>query len=669
MKFILNKNKILDNLSTIKFRLNSLFVFILILMGFILIIFLWYNHQKNKLHQLEITLKELNMLLNKASNDISNFQLNDGINIDFHKEGKSEFLDDFNKTYPEILGKLYTLKQEQIIKDSSIENSIIRVEYNVIRFKQDFDTLIHYYREYGFKNFGLSGKMRESIHGIEQSKYATDMVTILMLRRHEKDYMLRKQEEYVKKLNKLCIEFEETIRKKNFNNNESNVLLESLNQYRITFNKMVVLDQKIGIDIKNGKRFSINQDLKEIEKELGNLFEKITSYVNISSNKIIITIVALMLAIIITILLLSMLVANKISIPINKLSTSIRDIVDSDFKTKISFNYQESRSEIGRLSEDFVMLVNKVYEQTTHLKKQHESLLIKNDEINKINTNLEEIVLERTMEIEKQKEELLNSNEILTQKQDDIFNSLQYASRIQNALLPSQEFLQNYFSEIFIIYKPKDIVSGDFYWCKTIDNQIIVAVADCTGHGVPGAFMSLLGISYLNEITYNFSHLNANEILGKLRQRIKSSLNQYDNQRENKDGMDIALCIINQQNYKLQYSGANSPLYIFRNNELIEIKPDKMPIGVFVRDKENFTNNILDIQPKDTIYMFSDGFSDQFGGDNNRKFLSKNLKNTLTAISHQTLVKQEEILNQTFEKWKGDRPQLDDVLVAGFRIS
>ena len=669
MKFILNKNKILDNLSTIKFRLNSLFVFILILMGFILIIFLWYNHQKNKLHQLEITLKELNMLLNKASNDISNFQLNDGINIDFHKDGKSEFLDDFNKTYPEILGKLYTLKQEQIIKDSSIENSIIRVEYNVIRFKQDFDTLIHYYREYGFKNFGLSGKMRESIHGIEQSKYATDMVTILMLRRHEKDYMLRKQEEYVKKLNKLCIEFEETIRKKNFNNNESNVLLESLNQYRITFNKMVVLDQKIGIDIKNGKRFSINQDLKEIEKELGNLFEKITSYVNISSNKIIITIVALILAIIITILLLSMLVANKISIPINKLSTSIRDIVDSDFKTKISFNYQESRSEIGRLSEDFVMLVNKVNAQTTHLKKQHESLLIKNDEINKINTNLEEIVLERTMEIEKQKEELLNSNEILTQKQDDIFNSLQYASRIQNALLPSQEFLQNYFSEIFIIYKPKDIVSGDFYWCKTIDNQIIVAVADCTGHGVPGAFMSLLGISYLNEITYNFSHLNANEILGKLRQRIKSSLNQYDNQRENKDGMDIALCIINQQNYKLQYSGANSPLYIFRNNELIEIKPDKMPIGVFVRDKENFTNNILDIQPKDTIYMFSDGFSDQFGGDNNRKFLSKNLKNTLTAISHQTLVKQEEILNQTFEKWKGDRPQLDDVLVAGFRIS
>jgi len=243
-------------------------------------------------------------------------------------------------------------------------------------------------------------------------------------------------------------------------------------------------------------------------------------------------------------------------------------------------------------------------------------------------------------------------------------------------------------SEYFIFFKPRDIVSGDFYWFYAEENYLYLAAADCTGHGVPGAFMSMLGISLLNKIVGEQNILHPHLILNELRSQIKSSLHQTGKALENKDGMDISFCRIDLNTQMLEYSGANNPLYIVQNTTdlisdvntmhrninnkylvLTEIKADKMPIGVYLKEKDSFTNHQVALTKGDTIYLFSDGYIDQFGGDTGRKFLAKTFKNLLLDINNLPLGNQQEIINETYLNWVGaDHEQLDDIIVIGFKL-
>lgn len=246
-------------------------------------------------------------------------------------------------------------------------------------------------------------------------------------------------------------------------------------------------------------------------------------------------------------------------------------------------------------------------------------------------------------------------------------DSVNYAEKIQDAVLPLQELLNDFFPEYFILYKPKDIVSGDFYWIKRIKNFVYVVAADCTGHGVPGAFMSMLGITLLNEIITKSRLDNPDQILNSLRKKVKTSLKQTGEVMEQKDGMDIAICMINTENLHLQYAGAYNPLYIFRNNELIEFKGDRQPIAIHLKETD-FKNHQFDLQKGDAIYIFSDGYYDQFGGNRNKKFKVRQFKQLLENINQKPMNEQHNILNNTFGDWKGDNDQIDDVLVIGMRI-
>jgi len=275
----------------------------------------------------------------------------------------------------------------------------------------------------------------------------------------------------------------------------------------------------------------------------------------------------------------------------------------------------------------------------------------------------------------KRLDELLSQHEIVTEQKDQIQernekinNSIKYARRIQNAVMPSDKYMTKILPEYFILNKPRDIVSGDFYWTEQKNNQLIVVAADSTGHGVPGAFMSMLGVSMLNEIVNKEDHQGASEILNELRVKIKLSLNQTGEKDEQKDGFDMALCVIDLENRKMDFAGAYNPLYLIRNNELIEIKADKMPVGIHIKEKESFTTNKTELVKDDIIYIFSDGYADQFGGEHNQKFSRKSFKNLLKKIHKEPLKKQEQILSETFEDWKGQEDQLDDVLVFGIKI-
>jgi len=275
--------------------------------------------------------------------------------------------------------------------------------------------------------------------------------------------------------------------------------------------------------------------------------------------------------------------------------------------------------------------------------------------------------------IQKQKDEIQQQMEIAESQRDQIAyqkkhitDSIHYALRIQTALLPSLELFSEKLDH-FVLYKPRDIVSGDFYWVAEIGPHIMIISADCTGHGVPGAFMSMLGVSFLNEIILNKGVIQPDQVINSLREEVIRALKQKDSGSEIKDGMDICVCLLDPEKRSLQFAGAFCPLWILSKGELTEIKGDKMPVAIHETMKP-FTNHWIDLKQGDSFYIFSDGFVDQFGGPNQKKYLSKNFKTTLGEIQAKSMYEQGAELDRIFEDWRKDVEQIDDVTVIGVRV-
>jgi ligand-binding sensor domain-containing protein/serine phosphatase RsbU (regulator of sigma subunit) len=288
---------------------------------------------------------------------------------------------------------------------------------------------------------------------------------------------------------------------------------------------------------------------------------------------------------------------------------------------------------------------------------------------------LEEKVAERTAEIERQKEEIKSQRDIARKQRDQIseqkqaiMDSIYYARRIQAALLPPDDYMEKLLPEFFVLNKPRDVVSGDYYWMTEKNGKVVITAADCTGHGVPGAFMSMLGVALLNEIVNKEEDVHANQILNNLKSNVIKSLHQTGKENEAKDGMDMALSVIDMAEKKLEFSGAYNPLYLIRDGELTQIKANRMPIGIYSTEKGSFTNNVMDFQVGDCIYMFSDGYYDQFGGQKGRKFMAKRFKQLLIDIHMKKMHEQKEILDETIEEWKKGYEQVDDILIVGVRL-
>lgn len=282
-------------------------------------------------------------------------------------------------------------------------------------------------------------------------------------------------------------------------------------------------------------------------------------------------------------------------------------------------------------------------------------------------------IMEQNEKIIKVNEELKILNETTGRQKDEIITSIHYAQKIQSAILPPVTYINDILAESFVFYKPKDIVSGDFYWIRKVKHHIIVACADCTGHGVPAAFMSMLGMSCLNEIVQRREITQANQVLNELRKEIKQSLRQTGDKEETRDGMDIALCVIDTKKKIMQYSGAHNPLYFVSHDngesELKEIKADPMPVGVHLLHDKSFTNNEIGLKTGDTFYIFSDGYIDQGGGTDNSRFTSSKFKKLLLEVRKKPMQEQKDILELTLKEWMGDYPQRDDILVIGARVS
>jgi serine phosphatase RsbU (regulator of sigma subunit) len=280
------------------------------------------------------------------------------------------------------------------------------------------------------------------------------------------------------------------------------------------------------------------------------------------------------------------------------------------------------------------------------------------------------------VEIEAQRDEISEQKNFVVEQRDQIIlqnkeitSSIQYARRIQQAVLPGKRTLERTLPEHFILFKPRDIVSGDFYWVEKKEELIVVVVADCTGHGVPGAFMSLLGLTYLNEIVNHEGILKASEILNRLRKNIIRAMSHKDEAEKAKDGMDLALVVIDRQLDMLEFAGAYNPMILVRNGELSEYRGDNMPVGQHIVEAKSFTNRKVALRQGDMIYLYSDGYPDQFGGPKGGKYKARPFKNFLMQISGEPLKKQASMLEKELWNWMGEVPQVDDILVTGIRYS
>ena len=314
------------------------------------------------------------------------------------------------------------------------------------------------------------------------------------------------------------------------------------------------------------------------------------------------------------------------------------------------------------------------------LSKQKEEIQEANEELNQQN---EEIAAQRD-EIEEQKDLVTEQKDEIEEIHREVSESIDYAKRLQGAILPKQDLLKKNLTDFFVLFMPKDKVSGDYYWWTEVNEQTIITAADCTGHGVPGAFMSMLGVSFLKEIVIKESVTKPSTILGKLRAEIIKTLDQKGIAGEQKDGMDMSLISINKSGH-IQFSGANNPLYIVSKYDMLEqvsdakildegheqilydLKPDKMPIAIYEKMDE-FTNIDLHLKKGDTLYMFSDGYADQFGGPKGKKFKYKPFKRLILENSQKPMEEQMAILKQAFSDWRGNEEQVDDVVVIGLRI-
>jgi len=283
---------------------------------------------------------------------------------------------------------------------------------------------------------------------------------------------------------------------------------------------------------------------------------------------------------------------------------------------------------------------------------------------------LESKVIERTEQVVRQKEEIETKNGELEVLYKHVTDSIKYAKRIQEAILPPDTLVNSALPNSFILYKPKDIVSGDFYWVEEKDGKTMFAAVDCTGHGVPGAFMSIVGYNILKHVVNNNSFTTPALILDQLNEGVSETLHHGNKNSQTKDGMDLAFCTIDFKTLELQYAGAMNPLYIIRDGELIQIKANKFPIGFFLgEEKLKFTNHTIQLKKGDCLYIFSDGYADQFGGSKGRKFMINRYRDLLLSLHKHPIELQKNILNKTIEEWRGGLDQVDDILVIGLEIT
>jgi serine phosphatase RsbU (regulator of sigma subunit) len=647
---------------SIKGKLLFLFSLVALFLAIIVISFFVYDARMKNIHENLKLLKEVNYLLRESNAVEKDFLLYETIQPHFFEMGYSKYLSEHAEIHLKIQHKLNSLQESLFVENSSFHVDLQGIKKDIERRDSLFTVLVDLIQKKGFQDHGLIGSFRQHVHVIENSPHCPlDKASLLTIRRHEKDYLLRNQPRYILKWEKAVDRFSEKI--KNACEGPATVmLLGHLQAYRQAFLKVVELDNKIGYQDGIGIKSDLHALANKINQNLENLNHVFGQFEARASKQMkTVYLIILIISGAITILVIFLLL-RKLGKPVEKLTSSIQDIIQSNFAVNKSIPLIKSKDEMGQLSFHFKEMYHRIQQRTRQLEHNTEEIAAQRDEI-----------LRNQEQVNASEEKVREANKKILEQQENITDSIHYAKRIQQAVLPRGSYIKKCIPKHFVLYLPKDIVSGDFYWLTRKANTVMIAAADCTGHGVPGAFMSMLGISFLNDILrknmkkFFESRLKASDFLEELRKKVKKALGRGKKDNVMKDGMDMAFCIIDMDNRMMQYAGAFNPLLIIRDQEIIKLKATRNPIGSYIWETA-FENHELQLQEGDRLYMFSDGFIDQFGGKDDKKFKNKPFEKLLIDIHQKPMAEQHDILKQTLEDWRGDKEQVDDVLVCGFLI-
>jgi len=662
----------------ISFRLwvISSFVIILMICGIGVWVFINSLNKTNHLENFHSNLKSTRILLlevNKLKEDILVVDFNE---TGFYTNNVSITEERFKVLNIKITGFVGYFEKSNILEKYSLRKKILELKTQIEEYNHTYNQLIYLYKLKGFKNFGLEGKMRSYAHNIYDFDNKEVQFYCLMLRRHEKDFLLRKDLNYVHQFNMVCQKFIDMINQNSsIKHADKNYLIGQLYFYNKYFLSLARIESRIGVKGRTGclekSKTIFNRIAIQIESLDANVKQLIETQKENLKKETLTLAVILLLFLITAIVLLTFIITNSV----RSISYSFSNYINSGFNFD-AITYKRSQiNEFNSINLAFIKMAKeiniftnffkeKVHERTLAINQQKEEILTQQLAIETHNKTL----LSKNRELSKQKH-------LLSRKNNEKLESLRYAKRIQKAIQPSIAEFKSYFEDCFVYYKPRDVVSGDFYliYENQVNNKssITFVSADSTGHGVPGAIMSVLGINTIQKIIQEQKIFEPGLILNNLDKNINQVLVHGKIKEEIvSDGMDIAVFTFDKNTYQLEYSIAKFPHYIVRNSEIITLDTHKHSIGFsfFDSEQKKFGTNTFQLLPGDCLYMFSDGFPDQFGGPHNKKYKYSNIKTLLLKIYMLDMKTQKKIIQDEFKTWKGNYSQIDDVMMIGIRF-
>ncbi len=669
---------------TLKHKLLGIFLLYSILCLSLLFLSTYTGNQKDNITDVEYSLTNTYISLLHKFSTIHDFFTYDTKNDVFFKTGRSLIINKHDSIDEQIGKRLRNTLSNKETKKFNIDNLIQQINLQILQYNDSINLMIKLIILRGYKDYGYEGQMRQYIHRLESKPI--NQILVLSIRRNEKDYINRNEMNYVQQIKNLGSKLKQEIETSTeLDYEQKDDCQKTLTNYLCYLDSLVSVDAKMGIKNNTALKMQITLLENKIQKNFNDLITNAFYSKENMLKKLSVNLLIFSLLLIGVSLLFSFYLSKRITSPISLLAKQIHLFVESGFTKVDTVDYNTNDKEIENLIQNFSYLKDEIYSLLTDFKHKVEE---RTAEILKQKNKIEH----QKDEIECQNEQLVYKNTLIGQQKKNIeehnrnlLDSIKYARKIQNALMPEIVHLLAFFPESFICYLPKDILSGDFYWFQQIksreQNITLIAAADCTGHGVPGAMLSMLSITLLNEIVLRKNITCASQVLNELRKQIKKSLQQTGQKGEQQDGLDIAFCAINNTTLEMSFAGAHSPLWWYRSKEqkvaynsisrtespFTIVKADRQPVGVFMKER-SFTEHKLQLEHGDILYLATDGYASQFGGSKRETYKSKRFRELLNQISNCDMEVQKKIIETNFIEWKGTENQTDDVLIIGIKI-
>jgi serine phosphatase RsbU (regulator of sigma subunit) len=600
----------------------------------------------DKLNNLSVILSQINLI----ERDFFEFESK---NPDFYTQEISQLNRQYSSLYQELEGTIKSLNNDLLPKQ---KKSLMHYEQNLAskidKHKILWDTAEYYIRKRGFKDFGLEGKMRQEIHYIEHNCPLPNLEMVLMLRRHEKDFFLRKQNVYIDKAGEVVRKLTSTVEKLTIDELDKKKYLQALNNYHRYFLFIVSIENKIGTDRNKGLRNQIAQQMLSIEDEISRFKFDLAKH---AEHQIFFINCLYVLAILLLIIaiILSITTSKQLDKPIKSLIASIQETINSDFDVNSATFIVQGGGEIANLS--------------LNVRKMFDRIISARNKLYETQIELED----RNFKLTEQSVLVQETLDLLEAKNQHMVSSISYAKKIQEVFLPSDAKLKSLFEKSEVIYQPKDIIGGDFYSVFECEEYKFMIAMDCTGHGVPGAFMTILGATIINRLK---RMIQCGDHPSTVMERFDELFVELfcDEEYATKDGMEVAIVSIHKASNQLKFCGSKLHLIVQHQNQISLIKGSKKVIGEQSKKNHVYVDEVLDLEIGDRFYLLSDGLQDQFGGLNFEKLKRKVILKTLEQNKENTLTAQMTAIRTLLLNWMNacgkTTVQTDDVLMLGVEV-